>query len=477
VAFCTGCRFGFYELTSSDPATSLSAIFYNGFMKPIEFPAAVGQTARHFGMDLSRPLAMVSGGPDSVALLRALVELEARPVVLHVDHGLRGEESLMDAEFVRELCGWLEVPCETRRLEVAGGNLQDEARRGRYRIAGELAEAGDFSAIATGHTADDVAETVLMNLARGAGLKGLSGIPPVRGRVVRPLIRHRRRDVLRYLEHLNQPYRTDPTNLTPKYARNRVRLEVLPVLEELYPGAGGNIAHGAALLREDLEVLEGLVAGMVHRRGQEVVVPLNELFAFPPALQRHAVRRAYSELTSEAGFLDSTAVEDLLKLAREKDGTRLVNLPENVVAAVRFGAELAFYYGAEPFSGEEDLSVGEFGFANWIVDVREARGYDEGDAARPEVAYLDAGRGPYRVRMAREGDDIRPLGLGGTKKVYKAMMDRKVPKDLRRRTPVVVDALGRVAWIFMGELDEEFGVRTASARALRLEVEKTGENA
>ena len=435
------------------------------------------RSARRFGMDLSRPLAMVSGGPDSVALLRTLVELEARPVVLHVDHGLRGRESLMDAEFVRGLCGRLGIPCEVRRLKVEGGNLQDEGRRGRYRIAQELAEADDLSAIVTGHTADDVAETVLMNLARGAGMRGLSGIPPVRGRVARPLIRHRRRDVLRYLEHLNQPYRTDPTNLTPEYARNRVRLEVLPVLEELYPGAGGHVAHGAALIREDLEVLEGLVAGTVHRRGQEVVVPLDALFALPPALRRHAVRRAHSTLTVETGSLDSTAVEGVLELAQRWEGTRLMHLPENVVAAVRFGKELAFYRGIEPFSGEEALSTGRFGFAGWAVDVREVRGYDAEDAARPEVAYLDAGHAPYRVRMAREGDTIRPLGLGGTKKVYKAMMDRKVPKDHRRRTPVVVDGRGRVAWVFMGELGEEFGVGTASARALRLEVEKTGENA
>ncbi len=444
----------------------------------MEFSAAMERTARDFGMDLSRPLAMVSGGPDSVALLRALVEVEARPVVLHVDHGLRGEESLMDAEFVRELCGRLRVPCEVRRLKVGGGNLQDEARRGRYRIARELVQAGDFSAIATGHTADDVTETVLMNLARGAGMRGLSGIPPARGRVVRPLIRHRRRDILRYLEHLDQPYRTDTTNLTPKYARNRVRLEVLPVLEELYPGAGAHIARAAALMREDLEVLESVVAGIVHRRGQEVVVALDALFALPPALRRHAVRRAHSALTLEAaGSLDSAAVEGVLELAQRQDGTRTLNLPENVVAAVRLGEELAFYYGTEPFSGEEDLSIGEFDFAGWVLKVREVLGYEARDAARPEVAYLDVGRAPYRVRMAREGDTIRPLGLGGTKKVYKAMKDRKVPRDLRPRTPVVVDALGRVAWVFMGELGEEFGVETASARALRLEVEKTGEKA
>src|ERR687884_2283342 len=118
-------------------------------MEPFEFPAAVRRTARRFGMDLSRPLAMVSGGPDSTALLRVLVELEARPVVLHVDHGLRGEESREDAEFVQELCTRLGIICEVRRLEIKGSNLQDEARRGRYRIAKELAETGGFSCLST----------------------------------------------------------------------------------------------------------------------------------------------------------------------------------------------------------------------------------------------------------------------------------------------------------------------------------------
>ena len=312
----------------------------------------------------------------------------------------------------------------------------------------------------------------MLNLARGAGLRGLSGIPPVRGRAVRPLLLQRRRDVLGYLKHLDQPYRTDPTNFTPKYSRNRVRMKVLPILEELYPGAGRNIAHAALLLREDLEVLEGLVEGTIRWRGKEVVVPLAEFGRMPPALRRYAVRRAYAALTSDEGFLDSAAVEDVLKLTWRREGTKVLQLPEHVVAAVRFGEELALYYGVEPFSGEKDLYPGEQAFDGWLVDVREVRGYDAKDATRPEVAYLDADRGPYRVRMAREEDTIRPLGLGGTKKVYRAMMDRKVPKDLRRWTPVVVDRRGRVAWIFLGETDEEFKVGVGTEKVLRLEVEK-----
>ena len=441
-------------------------------MEPAEFSAAAARTVRRFDMDLSRSLAMVSGGPDSVALLRTLVDLGSRPVVLHVDHGLRGEQSRDDAKFVRELCERLDLVYEERQAKLEEGNLQREARAERYRFAELLADERGLSAIATGHTADDVAETVVLNLARGAGLRGLSGIPPVRGRVVRPLIRHRRRDVLRYLEHLGQPYRTDPTNLTTKYARNRVRLEVLPVLEELYPGAAANMANAALLLREDLEVLEGLVTGIIHRRGEEVVVSLDDLGRMLPALRRHAVRRAYATLTSDEGFLDSAAVEDVLELTHRWEGTKMIRLPGHVVAAVRLGEELALYYETEPSSGEEELRVGRQGFDGWLVEMREVRGYDAKDAARPEVAYLDASCGPYRVRMAREGDTIRPLGLGGTKKVYRAMMDRKVPKDLRYRTPVVVDERGRVAWVFLGETGEEFKVGVGTEKALRLEVEK-----
>jgi tRNA(Ile)-lysidine synthase len=424
-------------------------------------------------MDLRRPLALVSGGPDSVALLRVIVALGGEPVVLHVDHGLRGEESREDAEFVRVLCERLGVRCEVRRLGLGdGSNLQERAREERYRIAEEVAGRLELEAIATGHTADDVAETVLMNLARGAGLRGLAGIPPVRGNVQRPLIERTRREVVEYLKDLDQPYRTDPTNLTGKYARNRVRLEVLPVLEELYPGAASNVARAASLAREDLEVLEELAAGAVERRGEEVILRLDALTMLRPALRRYAVRLAYSTLAPDAAPLPSSLVEDVLGLAEGGEGTRTLDLPGGVVASGRAGEELALYREARSMDfGWKGIRVGEtVEFGGWRISAREVAGYDPVDAARAEVAYLDASGGPYGVRMAREGDIIRPLGLGGTKKVLKAMMDRKVPSDLRRRTPVVVDGRGEVAWILLGELGEGFKVDEETEKVLRLEV-------
>ncbi|HET7271143.1 MAG TPA: tRNA lysidine(34) synthetase TilS [Rubrobacter sp.] len=422
-------------------------------------------------MDLGRPLALVSGGPDSVALLRVLVALGCEPMVLHVDHGLRGEESGEDAEFVSELCVSLGVRYEVRQLSLEGGsNLQERARDERYSLAEELAVRLGLRTIATGHTADDVAETVLMNLARGSGLRGLAGIPPVRGKIQRPLIEITRLEILDYLQELDQPYRTDPTNLTGKYARNRVRLEVLPILEELYPGAARNVARAASLAREDLEVLEGLAAGVVEKKGEEVVLPLDALTEQRPALRRHAVRLAFSALLPDAAPLPSALVEAVLGLVGGGEGTRTLDLPGGVIVAGRSG-ELALYKVPQSIVTQLDLTAGEtVEFGRWRISAREVAGYDPADAARAEVAYLDATKGPYSVRMAREGDIIRPLGLGGTKKVLRAMMDRKVPKDLRRKTPVVVDGRGEIAWILLGELDEGFKVDEKTEKVLRLEV-------
>ncbi len=440
-------------------------------MEPACLAEAVRRTAARYGMDLGRPLVMVSGGPDSVALLRVVLDLGGEPVALHVDHGLR-EESPEDAEFVRGLCGRLGVRCEVRRLRLeVGANLQERARQGRYALAEEVADRLGLRTIVTGHTADDVAETVLMNLARGTGLRGLAGIPPVRGRVERPIIERTRREVLAYLSALDQPYRTDPTNLTGKYARNRIRLEVLPALEGLYPGAARNLARAASLAREDLEALEGLVREIVETRGEEIFLPLGPLLEWPPALRRQAVRLAYSALLPGAPPLGSTLVEAVLGLAEGGEGTRTLDLPGGVVVAARGGEGLAFYSRGDPPEGQEDIRAGEtVAFGDWRISASGVGDYDPEDAGRAEVAYLDAARGPYGVRTVREGDIIRPLGLGGTKKVLRAMMDRKVPSDLRRRMPVVVGGDGEVAWIPLGEVGEGFKVGGKTENILRLEV-------
>lgn len=440
-------------------------------MKIADFLDGARRTVERHGMDVSRPLVLVSGGPDSVALLRTILDLGGRPAALHVDHGLRGEESREDAEFVRGLCAGLEVRCEVRTLDLGDGpNLQERAREERYRLARQVADELGLDTLATGHTADDVAETVLLNLSRGSGLRGLSGIPPAREGVVRPLIDRTRPEVLAYLAALDQPYRTDPTNRTTKYARNRVRLEVLPVLEDLHPGAARNLARAASLAREDLDALEALAATALEERDEEISLPRRKLLALPPALRRHAVRLAHARLLPDAPPPGSAPVEAALALMGEGAGARRLDLPGGVVAVARGGEELALYLPSDAPGGEEALVPGEIRFGGWRFRVSEVERFDPGLAARPEVAFLDASGGPYVVRAAREGDIIRPLGLGGTKKVLRAMMDRKVPADVRRRTPVVVGPGGEVAWVPLGETGEPFQVDGETREMLRVEV-------
>jgi tRNA(Ile)-lysidine synthase len=399
-----------------------------------------------------------------------MLELGVEPFVMHVNYGLRGEESDADAEFVEDLCAQFNLDFELRRVKVTGGNFQEEARNERYRLAHEILEARNLSTIITGHTADDVAETVLLNLARGTGLRGLAGIPPVRELVARPLILQRRNDVLAYLEQLGQSYRTDDSNFRPKYARNRVRLEIMPILESLHPGAGGNIARTASMLRDDLEALESLAGRLIERRGVEIVVSLRSSES-SPAILRHALRLAYG-LVNQDSALDSTAIENILESVDSGEGTVVRDLAGGIVVAVRSGGEVAFYRPEEVTWQVEKLVVGVQRFEGWRIEVSEVGELDPEDAARSGVAYLDALGGPYRVRMPREGDRMRPLGLGGSKSVLKAMKDRRVPADLRLRNPVLVDSEGRIAWILSGELDEDHKVTPKTKKILRIEVQR-----
>ena len=241
-----------------------------------ELAAALGSGMRSLGIadDTSIVLA-VSGGPDSMALLRGaarLVETGASAwqlTVAHLDHGLRAE-SADDATFVTHAADALELPWELRRTDVAalarseGRSIEDAGREARYRFFEEVASEDAF--IATAHTADDAAETVLLNLLRGSGLSGARGIPQRRGRIVRPLLLERRATLRSLLDAAGIAYRLDPSNDDPAYLRNRVRGELLPLLEELRPGSVDRIGQFARLAADDDTLLDELAAAELARR-------------------------------------------------------------------------------------------------------------------------------------------------------------------------------------------------------------------
>lgn len=206
-------------------------------------------------------VAAVSGGADSVALLRSLHEVRPEGITIaHLNHQLRGEESDADEAFVRDLADCLRIPCRTARVDVAaraaGANLEATARESRYEFLAGVAREVGAGWIATGHTADDQAETVLHRLIRGSGLQGLRGIARQQGIVVRPLLGVTRTDVLAYLASLDQPLRQDASNADPRFTRNRIRSELIPLLKTFNPEVVEALGRLSVQAGEAFEVLE-----------------------------------------------------------------------------------------------------------------------------------------------------------------------------------------------------------------------------
>ncbi len=303
-----------------------------------DLAAALGTGARSLEIpDDAHLVLAVSGGADSMGLLHGaarLVETEARHwrlAVAHLDHGLR-PDSADDATFVRDAVAALELPFEARRTDVAalasaeGRSIEDAGREARYRFLEEVAPEG--SLIATAHTADDAAETVLINLLRGSGLTGVRGIPGRRGRVVRPLIGERRARLRALLDAARIAYRDDPSNADPEFLRNRVRAELLPLLEALRPGAVDRIGRFARLAADDDALLDEVAAAeLTRRRDLDGAIDWHD----PPAaaLGRRVLRLAIGDPAPSAERLEA-----LLEAAAGDRGGVQIELGGERVATV-----------------------------------------------------------------------------------------------------------------------------------------------
>ena len=390
-------------------------------MNPLEAARASGLV--HEGEPL---LAMLSGGADSVCLLDVAVRLGARVAALHVNYGLRGEASDEDERFCRELCERLGVPLHVERVRLGEGNLQAAARDARYAAAERIAE-GDYAAA---HTATDQAETVIYRLATSPGRRALLGMESRRGRLVRPLLTVSREDTRAYCRDRGLDWREDAANDDPRFARARIRHEVMPVLRDINPRAEETIVETAELLRDEAEVLENAAAE----------VSLAELSAQPPALARIALRRAAGQAIARR---DADAILAMLG----QGGTKSLDLPGGLRAVVEYGTVRFSRAREEEPPDPVTLHVpGQVSFGRWRI---EARAGDVGDVVLSGIG--DA----VTVRAWREGDRMRPVGLGGTKSLQDVFTDRKVPRELRRSLPVV-EAGGEIAWVAGVAIGEEF---------------------
>jgi tRNA(Ile)-lysidine synthase len=417
-------------------------------------------------------LVMVSGGGDSVALLDIADRLGARVSALHVNYGLR-PDSPLDEALVQRICEQLGVPLRVERVQLGTeGNLQDRARDARYALAEGLAE-GDYAAA---HTASDQAETVLYRLAVSPGSRALHGMSPRRGRLVRPLLGVTRDDVRDYLRSRGLEWREDPSNADRRFARARVRHDVVEALRELSPAAERTIAETARQLRDEAEVLDVVVADALNELGGGPAISLSALLDQPPAVSRLVLRALAETAAGEPGPLGGAPAgarrsrplsrreaDEILALGAR--GTKSLDLGGGLRAVVEYGT-LRFTRAGDAAAPEAvRLSVpGRARFGDWEVEARAG--------APGDVTVRDLGP-ELTVRAWRDGDRMRPAGLGGSKSLQDLFTDRKVPRALRRTLPVV-ESEGEIVWVAGVAVGERFAASEDTSGAIGLSARSVG---
>lgn len=434
-----------------------------------------------FRFDLIPPgsgvLCALSGGADSMYLLCRLLEGRERygwtVQAAHLNHGLR-DAAGRDEGFVRDWCAGHDVPLTVGHADVEafaqreGLGVEEAGRVLRYAFLEESARQEGLSLVATGHHAGDNAETVLMNLIRGCGLKGLTGIPERRGNIVRPMLAVTRADIAAYLEEHGVPHVEDETNTDPTYTRNRVRHQLLPLLEELNPRAAEHICAAAARLREDEGLLSGQAA-LLARQGLDIpegaAVNVQTLREAP----RPLALRACAALLDKAGLGgEAVHLDAVLALAVGDDPSAQVDVPGGSVRR-QYGL-LVFSAAPEPGPPPpSELAEGENRWGGW--DILCARGTCPAKAyVSPWEFYLKPGR--YLIRPRREGDRLT-LGDRPAKTVKKLMMEGRVPARRRGLVPVL-ESEGRAA--AAGGLGPDRGYLSEPGRlALHIIIKNRGE--
>lgn len=470
----------------------------------LERHVAASARSRHLLAEGDHLLVAVSGGPDSVALLSVLASLAPSKRLtlsaLHLNYGLRGEESDEDERFVSRLCAELEVPLICERVDLSGpsgtghaGSLQARARDLRYASLQRTAAALGASKIALGHTADDQAETLLMWMLRGSGAAGLAGIKPLRDSVyVRPLLDVTRAEILAYLKAKGLSYRTDSSNAKPVYLRNRIRQELLPLLKRFNPAVVGALTRQADILRDEDVYMDGLATDWIGRHvkaaeDRSLTLPRGALLELPIALQRRVLRRVMQRAAGAPHAPTFGAADSVLhKVVRGRSGSSLSVRGARVLRdyqSIRlFPATGAGRPREDRASGRAvSLPVDVPSTLIWpptgeVIRLRFAGADDGTQPAGRRVARFDADRFTLRlaVRSWQAGDVFCPLGMAGRrKKLQDYFSDSKLPRARRALVPVLVAPEG-ILWVAGSRADHRFRVRPSTTRTVVAELLPAG---
>ncbi|MDD5234335.1 MAG: tRNA lysidine(34) synthetase TilS [Syntrophales bacterium] len=447
-----------------------------------------------------RVIAAVSGGADSVCLLKVLAALsrewELGLLAVHVNHGLRGEEADRDELFVNTLCGEMGIPFERRgmspKTEPGRRYPEELCREERYRLLLEVLKERGFDRIAVGHHMDDLAETVLMNLLRGSGPEGLRGFLPAReGIFIRPLYHLNREEILAYLENTGASFVRDSSNEDEGYARNRVRRFLIPFLQrEFNPRLVEAFSRTADVLHLENECLKEIAKEAMADWGIQlpagvpeagVRIPLSPFRNCHEAVQRRIIREILAQWIPGLRGIGHAHIQSVVSLTGSNDPGAHLDLPHGVIASREYG-EMVLKAGKAGKAGKVEngfrCAVSIPGEAvipgsgkKLVFELLANNGEKCNYSDQINRAYLDFDilKPPLEVRSPLPGDRIQPFGMAGTKKLQDLFTDLKLPRLKRRSVPLLVDRES-VLWAAGIRLSERARVTADTKSILKVEI-------
>lgn len=439
-----------------------------------------------------RVIVACSGGPDSVALLYLLNQIKGKYnlkiYVAHIDHKLRGRESDEDEKFVRNLAKELKFSFYTKSFDIKKIakkkklSIEECAREVRYDYLNKLASRIRATKIALGHNADDQAETVLMRLIRGAGSLGLSGIPPVSGKMIRPLLDIKREEIEKFLKEYKLPFRIDSSNLRKDYLRNRIRLELIPYLRNKYnPNIVEVLNRTALILSAQENYLRKVISRIFDKlsiKGKgKISLDLDQLFNYDLSLRREMIRLAIEKtggVSFRAGFEE---IEKILSLAQQRKSGKRFFLNRSMLAEV--SSDFLNFYRLE--KRKKALSIilpGTVKSDSFGISL-DSRLIPRGNLPKKlrsddqMAAYLDWDKlkPPYILRNPGIGDKFRPLGMKGTKTLKSFLTDLKVPRYEKDKV-MVLTSRDEILWVIGYRIGDKFKVTGATKKVLKLRVKE-----
>ena len=420
-----------------------------------------------------RYLVAVSGGADSVCLLLVLKRLGYHVEAVHCNFQLRGEESQRDEDFVKMLCGKIDIVLHITHFDtkiyasIHQVGIEMAARQLRYHYFEQLRHDIEADDICVAHHQDDSAETVVMNLLRGTGLRGLTGIHPRQGHIVRPLLCVSRKEIEMWLHDQKQDFITDSTNLKPMTGRNLLRLDIFPKLTQKWPSATENVLKSARRVQEALHVYEASVKTAMKRLIIDDSIEIEQLMLEPSA------ESILFEWLSTLGFTPEQ-IEQMASLLPNIASGRLWRSATHELFVHRGHLILSALEPERP-----TLQIPEAGTYNYdestCFHIEICDNWMYGDVEHTAILDATKCKFPLIIRPIKSGDRFQPLGMKSTKLVSDYLTDRHISIHEKRRQLVVTDAEGQIIWLVGHRIDHRQRITDTTLKALHLTVSANNE--